>query len=180
MSCEDALPSGGFFRRLTLGIPNPLGSGCVDFGLNGIGSADPLRSPIAFLQAGFPIRDFVPVRTLAVHVFDFDGPPGALAGAESLASVFNVEGLVRRDFAAVPQVADTALQILGARCDEDSVSGLTVATGFRCDDPAKSRGRFVDPDWVRKEFTTETTRRKSCKYSHGYRSRGDRKKGPRP
>ena len=113
-----------------------------------LGIPDPLRAPVGSLEEPHgPVRRLTPRRLLAVAIPDAHRPVAVLPADQRRAGVDDVDGLIGGDLAAVPEVAVTALQLLGAAGDEHLIGRLRLAAFARQSgpqDPAQPGPRDVD------------------------------------
>ena len=76
--------------------------------------SNPFRRPVGGAeQAHRPVGRRAPCRWIAVPAPDADFPMAALAGCEGGAGIVDAQGLLRRNLAAVPEIAVVSRELRG-------------------------------------------------------------------
>ena len=152
--------------------PDPPGVSQVAEGAGGVViqralvETDPLGLPVgSFQQAHRPLRGFAPRRGGALFVPHPHLPEDARAADQRLACVLDVDGIIGRDLAGIPQVSAPGGQRFGGGGGQHLPGGLAHAACrgvSRGQHPAQARDGHVDALWIDTVFAAQSAGTDLC------------------
>ena len=163
---------------------DPSGAGQIDVRANGFRLPDPLAAPIRRIDDALqPSRRFAPSARDVGAVPNANLPIITLQRPQRRAVIFDKNGRIGRDFAAVPNVALVRREFFQRRRDQNPIRRLRqrvtipVASVLRL--PTQPRFRRSDADRIRRRLDRRSKRLQRRRFRRVDARRGQRRRRPK-